>query len=82
VRQKALWREIVKAAPEHVLRQADRHLVEMTVRLLELTITQSEVSGAVWTQLRQCLAELGMSPSARSRLSVAEPAADNPFEGL
>jgi hypothetical protein len=82
VRQKALWRELVRAAPPHVLRQADRYLVEMTVRLLEQTISQPEVSASIMTQLRQCLAEMGMSPSARSRLSVPDPAPANPFADI
>jgi hypothetical protein len=79
---KAMWREVVAAAPPHVLKQADRFLVELTVRLLAQARASADVSPGIATQLRQCLAEMGMSPSARSRLSVSEPAAANPFEGL
>jgi phage terminase small subunit len=80
---RAVWREVVEAAPPGVLKQADRFLVELTVRLLrQARASGAEVSPGIATQLRQCLAEMGMSPSARSRLSVSEPAAANPFEGL
>jgi phage terminase small subunit len=80
---KAIWRQLVQAAPPHVLKQADRFLVELTVLLLaQARASGADVSPGIATQLRQCLAEMGMSPSARSRLSVSEPAAANPFEGL
>jgi hypothetical protein len=77
-----MWREVVAAAPPHVLKQADRFLVELTVLLLaqaQARASGADVSPGIATQLRQCLAEMGMSPSARSRLSVSEPAAANPF---
>jgi hypothetical protein len=80
---KTLWREVVKAAPPHVLKQADRFLVELTVLLLaQARASAAEVSPQVVTQLRHCLAEMGMAPSSRSRLVVAEPAPANPFSEL
>jgi hypothetical protein len=79
---KAIWAELLEAAPAHVLKQADRFLLELTVRLLAQIRADAEVSAGIATQLRQCLAEMGLSPSARSRLSASPPAVTNPFEDL
>ena len=79
---KAIWFELLQAAPAHVLKQADRFLVELTVRLLAQIRANPEVSPGLATQLRQCLAEMGLSPSARSRLAAPAPGPHNPFEGL
>ena len=79
---KAIWAELLEAAPPHVLKQADRFLLELTVRLLAQIRASAEVSPGIATQLRQCLAEMGLSPSARSRLSAPAPEPHNPFEGL
>lgn len=80
--QRTAWREIVKAAPPHVLQQADRFLIELTARLLVQVRGSPEPMVGSVAQLRQCLGELGLSPSARSRLSVAPPSAVNPFATL
>ncbi len=80
--QRSAWRELVRAAPEHVLQQADRFLLELAARLLVQARSTPEISAPLATQLRQCLGELGLSPSARTRLSVAPPAPANPFENL
>lgn len=73
------WTTIVRLAPPGVLREADELLVELTARML----VQSREPGApvgVAVQLRQCLAELGMAPSARARLAVPPPPVTNPFD--
>ena len=71
----------MRLAPPHVLREADELLVELTARLLVLSRVPDLPVG-IAVQLRQCLAELGMSPSARARLSVEPPKPATPFDGL
>lgn len=68
--QKALWKEVVEMAPEGVLTGSDRALVEITVRLLAQVRSVPVVESATATQFRLCLTEMGMTPSARNRLTV------------
>ena len=75
------WRKITRLAPPGVLREADELLVELAARLL-VQSRVPEVPVGVAVQLRQCLAELGMSPSARARLSVPPPPVENPFDAI
>ncbi len=80
---KALWHEMVACAPEDVLTKADRHLMEIAVRLLAQIRSDSEVKASTASQFRACLSEMGMTPSARSRLySGGHPGAANPFAAL
>ena len=77
---KALWHEMVGCAPEGVLTKADRHLMEIAVRLLAQIRSDAEVRAATVTQFRACLSEMGMTPSARSRLFTGgHRGAANPF---
>lgn len=76
----ALWHEVVGCAPAGVLTKSDRHLVEITVRLLAQIRSDPEVKAATVTQFRACLSEMGMTPSARSRLfSAPGGGPSNPF---
>lgn len=79
---KAAWLELVKSAPNGVLKHADSQLLELTAKLLCQMRDADEVSANLATQLRQCLGELGMTPSARARLAVAPPKAVNPFDDI
>jgi len=79
---KALWHEMVGCAPDGVLTKADRHLIEISVRLLAQIRADAEVSAAHMSQFRACLSEMGMTPSARARLSVASSGGGNPFANL
>ena len=79
---KALWHEVVGCAPEGVLTKADRHLIEIAARLLAQIRAQPEVTAAIVAQFRACLSEMGMTPSARTRLSVASGGGGNPFANL
>ena len=79
---KALWHEIVECAPNGVVTKADRHLVEIAVRLLAQIRGDAEVNAATVTQFRQCLGEMGMTPSGRARLSVVKTKEANPFAAL
>lgn len=78
---RAIWDEVVAAAPEGVLTGSDRHLVELTCRLLAQARSIPVVDAPTATQLRCCLNEMGMTPSARSRLTVPK-APSNPFADL
>ncbi len=80
---KALWHEMVECAPEGVLTKSDRHLIEIAVRLLAQFRAEAEVKPATAAQFRACLSEMGMTPSARSRLhSGGSGVAVNPFAAL
>ncbi len=80
---KALWHEMVSCAPEHVLTKADRHLMEIAVRLLAQIRSDAEVRAATVTQFRACLSEMGMTPSARTRLYTGgRGGTGNPFADL
>ena len=79
---KALWHEMVGCAPDGVLTKADRHLIEVAVRLLAQIRADADVKAASVSQFRACLSEMGMTPSARARLSVASSEVGNPFANL
>ena len=78
-----LWHEVVACAPAWVLTKSDRHLVEIAVRLLAQIRSNAEVVSATVTQFRACLSEMGMTPSARSRLFTSgHGGSENPFPDL
>lgn len=79
--QKAVWWEIVNAAPAGVLAPSDRLLIELACRNLATLRGADEPTAAKSAELRRCLAEMGMTPSERARLSVPTPRA-NPFTDL
>ncbi|MBX9759443.1 MAG: hypothetical protein K2Y29_11780 [Beijerinckiaceae bacterium] len=63
-------------------KQADRILVEVLARLIHMVRTDpTTLTAAVASQIRTCCAELGMSPSARSKLSITPPTKSK-FDGL
>jgi hypothetical protein len=81
--QKALWWEVVNAAPKGVLTGSDRVLVELAVRnLANLRAAGPEMTAAQSAEMRRCLGEMGMTPSERARLTVSKPETGNPFANL
>ena len=73
--QQACWRELSRIAPPRVLTVSDRWLVEITARLMAKlrnprarNLTASEM-----TQLTNCLARMGLTPTDRTKVSVPEP---------
>jgi hypothetical protein len=76
--QRALWHEVANAAPPGVLNRSDRLLVELTARLVG-EVRGGNLTAAIATQLRTSLSELGMTPTARERLSKSDDDDDNPF---
>ncbi|MFC6644148.1 hypothetical protein ACFQBQ_00785 [Granulicella cerasi] len=66
--QKAIWAELVSISLPDVLANADRFLLELTVRMMN-RLREDTASDSNLTTLRQCLAQLGMTPADRSRVS-------------
>ena len=75
----ACWREIVAQAVPGVLTRADRVIVECAARLLA-HMRVGRVGGI--TQLKACMQQLGMTPAARSLVSVADAKDSNEFAGV
>ena len=81
--QRVIWSEVVDCAPAGVLTKSDRHLIEIAVRLLAQIRSSPDVVSATVTQFRACLSEMGMTPSARSRLFTGGHGnPKNPFADL
>ena len=80
--QQMIWSEVVRAAPPHVLKVADSLIVELVSRLVWRLRSDPDVQVGVAAQLKGCLAELGMTPTSRARLSVGPPKPTNPFEAV
>lgn len=81
--QKALWHEIVEAAPAGVLAPSDRLLIELAARnLANLRSAGGELTAAQSAEMRRCLGEMGMTPSERARLAVPTESHRNPFLDL
>jgi phage terminase small subunit len=72
--EKDRWREIVRIAPEGVLRNADRGIVEMCAKLW--SILKKDGFGGRYglntgqaSLLKDCFSKLGMTPSDRSKVA-------------
>jgi hypothetical protein len=77
------WAEIATLIPPGVAKHADRFLVEVLARLMHAVRTDpTALTAAVASQIRTCCAELGMSPSARSRMSISAAPKKSKFDGL
>lgn len=79
---KQMWHEIVESAPHGVLTASDHILIETAVRLMAKMRCEHTFTASVASQLRTCLNEMGMTPSARSRLFMGVGAKGNPFSDL
>ena len=71
VDERAAWLEIAKLAHPGVLCSADRFLVEMSARTLVLIRTTHAGNTPLLHRFQMFLAEMGMTPATRSRVSVA-----------
>jgi phage terminase small subunit len=70
--QQAIWREIEQLSPPGVLRHADRLIVELAAVLLAQFRRAGELMPLpAMTRLQSLLAELGMTPAARSKVTAA-----------
>lgn len=83
--KRATWREIVRAAPEGVITEADRFALEIAVQLLcEFRSDPIGYQAARLTILNSLLAKMGMTPCDRAKVARApqKPKTANPFEVL
>jgi hypothetical protein len=79
--EQACWDEIVNIAPNGVLYDSDRLALEITAKLLA-KFRRDEHMPPELTALRASLSALGMTPADRSKVSVPDKAAKNPFGQL
>lgn len=81
---KETWRNVVDQIPHGVATKADTLIVEILVRLVGRVRFEPELlTPALAAQIRACCNELGMTPSARARLSVgADKPPKSKFHGL
>jgi hypothetical protein len=80
VPEKIIWAEVANAIPAGVATKADRLIVELTCRLL-IDMRAKKLTPALASQLRYCLASLGMTPADRSRVASSVTARlDDPGE--
>jgi len=75
------WDEIVGIVPNGVLYDSDRIIVEIAANLLSEYRTAGLKTSEL-TALRASLASLGLTPADRSKISVPDAAAKNPFGQL
>jgi hypothetical protein len=66
----AMWNQIAAEAPPGVLCRAHRKIVWATA-LIGARIHEGEVTPQAVAQFRLCLTELGMTPSAASKVSAS-----------
>ena len=69
--ERAAWNEIAHLAHPGVLCSADRFLVEITARTLVLLRTDKAGNTPLLHRFQMFLADMGMTPATRSRVSVA-----------
>ncbi len=73
------WRTIVSECIEGVLGEADRQLVAMAAKLMVL-VHKEDYQHQQWTLFNKCLAQLGMTPNERSKISVPKKKPKNKFD--
>lgn len=76
--EKSIWHELANNAAPGVLTIADRILVELTCRLLArdrdpILRVKNPLKASERQQIISCLAQMGMTPAQRSKLSVKNP---------
>lgn len=72
--QAACWKEVTELAPPGVLFKADGIIVEMvSVLLAEFRVRGASMEGSKLTRLSSEMNRIGLSPSSRAGLQVAQP---------
>ncbi|KMQ75292.1 terminase [Marinobacter subterrani] len=75
--QKAIWKDIVKAAPKGVITESDRFSLEICCILLaQFRLEPLEFPAAKLVRLEALLGKMGMTPADRAK--VAGPAQKKP----
>lgn len=70
--QQRIWYELAEQVPSGVLTNADRILVELTVRLISKMRSGRAMASEV-SLLQSCLSRMGLTPADRSRVSSSTP---------
>jgi hypothetical protein len=66
-----IWHELVDSIPPGVVTKSDRYIVELAVRLvIQMRHSKMGLTPALASQLRACLASLGLTPADRSRVTA------------
>lgn len=68
----AAWCELEEMTPDGVLTYADRWLVEMAARLMDL-VRRGLAETKDYSALMRCLASMGLTPVDRSKINLAPP---------
>jgi hypothetical protein len=68
--QQAVWYELSAQVPAGVLTNADRMLVEISVRLISKMRSGRATAGET-SLLQSCLSRMGLTPADRSRVSTS-----------
>lgn len=81
---KAEWKRITKEMKKMgIITNADRTVLAQYCQLYsELVADREEFTAAKHTQLRYCQIELGLTPSARSKITLPGGDEGNPFDDL
>lgn len=79
VDERKAFRTFVKESIDGVLGEADRPLVAMASKLM-VKMMKNEYTHQEITLLNRCLAQMGMNPADRSRISVPQKPKKNRFE--
>lgn len=75
--EKKAWRELVRNIAPGVLQQSDRHILEQTAVLVaEWREATGEFKTSRHALMQSCFARLGMTPSDRARVTVAQSKAN------
>jgi hypothetical protein len=79
--ERRCWRELVRTAPYGVLADCDRWEVELASCLMaQYRADRAAMPASRLGLLHSVLGKFGFNPSDRSRVQVAKPKADNPFD--
>lgn len=79
--QKKIWDEYVDIIAPGVLKNMDRMVLELTVRLTE-EMRLGEITASKIGNLLACLQKLGMSPVDRQKIQIEQPKAENDWDNI
>jgi len=71
---KSIWKELKSQSPPGVLTNSERLILEVLCRLVD-KLRQGTISTGETSQLLNCLARLGMTPTDRVRVQLVPPVA-------
>jgi hypothetical protein len=73
--EKKTWKELVKQVPPGVLRESDRLMFALLVRLASKFYAQEPMAGTETAQMITLSSKFAMNPADRSKVSVETPKA-------